>query len=178
MEIADNHFKVGRDRSTLNRLLYLDVKLTLADNDLRKVHGTAEMAGVRARFPLLDYRLAELSGRIPSPLKLKGFTKRYIFKQAMKEILPPEVLYKKKHGFGVPVSLWFLEDQRLHNLMKEVLDDPRTRQRGYFRPAFYDEVIKRHREEDAKNYGEILWYLLILELWHREHFESSAQEIC
>ena len=169
---------MASNRSELNRLLYLDVKMTLADNDLRKVLGTAEMAGVRARFPLLDYRLAELSGRIPSRLKLKGFQKRYIFKQAMKDILPSEVLRKKKHGFGVPMALWFLQDERLDKLVKDVLNDPRTRQRGYFRPEFFDQVMRQHREEDAKNYGEILWYLVALELWHREHCEAKVGSAC
>lgn len=178
MEIADGHFHMGDNRSELNRLLYLDVKMTLADNDLRKVLGTAEMAGVRARFPLLDYRLAELSGRIPSRLKLKGFQKRYIFKQAMKDILPQDILRKKKHGFGVPMALWFLQDARLDTLVKDVLNDPRTRQRGYFRPEFFDQVMRQHREEDAKNYGEILWYLVALELWHREHFEARVGSAC
>jgi asparagine synthase (glutamine-hydrolysing) len=178
MAIADAHFHLGEGRTELNRLLHMDVQMTLADNDLRKVCGTAEMAGVRARFPLLDWRLAELSGRIPSRLKLKGFYKRYIFKQAMKTILPEQILHKKKHGFGVPVALWFLEDPRLDTLVKDVLNDPKTRQRGYFRPAFLDDVVKKHREVDAKNYGEILWFLLTLELWHREHLESPVQSVC
>src|SRR2546430_3025131 len=101
MDVADVHFQAGSHRSELNRLMYLDTKMILADNDLRKVLGTAELAGVRARFPLLDYRLAELSGHIPSHLKLRGSKKRYIFKQAMKDILPLEILTKQKHGFGV-----------------------------------------------------------------------------
>ena len=174
MNIADGHFHSHDSRSELNRILYLDVKMTLADNDLRKVLGTAEIAGVRARFPLLDHRLVELSGRIPSRLKLKGFKKRYIFKQAMKETLPAEILNKQKHGFGVPVALWFLQDPRLDSLMKDILNDSRTRQRGYFRPAFIEDVMRRHRHEDAKNYGEILWYLVVLELWHRQHLEATT----
>jgi asparagine synthase (glutamine-hydrolysing) len=174
MNIADGHFHSHDSRSELNRILYLDVKMTLADNDLRKVLGTAEIAGVRARFPLLDHRLVELSGRIPSRLKLKGFKKRYIFKEAMKETLPAEILNKQKHGFGVPVALWFLQDPRLDSLMKDILNDSRTRQRGYFRPAFIEDVMRRHRHEDAKNYGEILWYLVVLELWHRQHLEATT----
>lgn len=173
MDVAEGHFQTSKHRTELNRLLYLDVKMTLADNDLRKVLGTAELAGVRARFPLLDYRLAELSGRIPARLKLKGFRKRYIFKEAMKGILPEEIIHKKKHGFGVPVALWFLHEPRLRALVEDVLSDSRTRQRGYFQPAFYDRIIQLHRTEDAKNYGELLWYLLVLELWHREHLERS-----
>jgi len=95
------------------------------------------MAGVRARFPLLDYKLAELSGRVPAALKMRGFEKRCIFKEAMKDILPHNVLYKKKHGFGGPVALWFLQDPRLESLVSDILTDSRTRQRGYFRPAFW-----------------------------------------
>jgi len=120
----------------------------------------------------------ELSGRIPAHLKLKRFRKRYIFKEAMKEILPDEILKKKKHGFGVPVALWFLQDPQLNALVKDVLNDARTRQRGYFRPAFIDQVIRRHREEDAKNYGELIWYLVVLELWHRQHLGARAGGAC
>lgn len=178
MDIANGHFHTGSRRSELNRLMYLDTKLILADNDLRKVLGTAELAGVRARFPLLDYRLAELSGRIPTRLKMKGSQKRYIFKRAMKGILPPEILKKRKHGFGVPVALWFLEEPRLKALMIDVLNDSRTRQRGYFRAGFVEQVIRQHREVDAKNYGELIWYLLMLELWHREHLEIKTGTAC
>jgi asparagine synthase (glutamine-hydrolysing) len=178
LNIAEDHFQSARTKNDLNRLLYLDVKMTLADNDLRKVLGTAEMAGVRARFPLLDYRLVELSGRIPAMLKMRGSEKRYIFKEAMKEILPQSILHKTKHGFGVPVALWFLQDQRLEKLVKDVLTDSRTRQRGYFRPAFYDHLLQLHRGNDAHYYGEIIWYLVALELWHRQHFERSLESVC
>lgn len=173
MEIADGHFRAPEVGSELNRLLYMDVKMILADNDLRKVTGTAEIAGVRVRYPLLDYQLAELASRIPSRLKLKGFEKRYIFKKAMQSILPQEILYKKKHGFGVPVSRWLLQDPQLNGLMKDLLGDARTRQRGYFRPAFVDKVLRLHREDHVGFYGEVVWYLLALELWHRHHFDAQ-----
>jgi asparagine synthase (glutamine-hydrolysing) len=173
--LADEHFGAAHASSELNRLMYMDVKMTLADNDLRKVSGTAEMAGVRVRYPLLDTRLAEFSGRIPTSLKLKGMEKRYIFKRAMKGILPDKVLFKKKHGFGVPLGEWFLHDRQLKGLVQDVLDDPRTRQRGYFKPGFLEKVASLHRQENAGFYGEILWYLVALELWHREHLESSRE---
>ena len=107
MEIPDSHFHRAPDaQSELNRLLYLDVKMTLADNDIRKVRGTAEMAGVRVRFPLMDRTLAEFSGTIPSALKLKGFEKRYLFKKAMEGILPRQILYKKRNtASGFPSGI-------------------------------------------------------------------------
>jgi asparagine synthase (glutamine-hydrolysing) len=164
--IAENHFN-KLPVSELNRFLYMDLKMTLSDNDIPKVSGTAEMAGVRARFPLLDHRLAEFSGRIPTRLKLKGLQKRYIFKQAMKGILPATILHKKKHGFGVPLATWFLQDPKLNAFMREVLHDPRTRQRGIFRPQFLEHLMDLHRHDHTIYYGEIIWYLMVLELWQR-----------
>ena len=174
-DIAQAHFDSAPYASSeLNRLLYVDVKMTLADNDLRKVLGSAELAGVHVRFPLLDRRVAELSGRIPSKLKLKGFEKRYIFKKAMKDILPERILYKKKHGFGVPVGHWMIHDPGMKSLVA-VLDEPQTRQRGYFRPGFLARVQDLNREHPGY-FGEALWILLMLELWHRRQENYSAAE--
>lgn len=176
LAIPESHFARVDAKSELNKILYLDLKMTLADNDLRKVSGTAELAGVNVRYPLLDDRLAELSGRIPAALKLKGFEKRYIFKQAMKGILPRKILYKKKHGFGVPLAQWLLQNPRMKQLMDDLLHDPRTQQRGYFRPKFLENLMALHRRQ-PNFYGEIVWYLLALELWHREHLEKSREAV-
>jgi asparagine synthase (glutamine-hydrolysing) len=176
LAIPEDHFARAKATSELNRMLYLDVKMTLADNDLRKVSGTAEMAGVNVRYPFLDERLAEFSGRIPSSLKLKGFEKRYIFKEAMKGILPRRILEKKKHGFGVPLAQWLLQNPRMRELRQDLLHDPGTRQRGYFLPSFLDRLTKLHSEE-PNFYGEIVWYLLALELWHRHHVERRRDPV-
>lgn len=172
LAIPGEHFRTAKAASELNRILYLDVKMTLADNDLRKVSGTAELAGVNVRYPLLDDRLVDLSGCIPAALKLRGFQKRYIFKQAMKGILPDKVLYKPKHGFGVPLAQWLLREPRMRELVNDIMHDPKTRQRGYFRSDFFETLLKLHKEQ-PNFYGEILWYLLALELWHRKHLERS-----
>lgn len=173
LKIAQKHFWGPSPASELNRFLYMDVKMTLADNDIPKVSGTAELAGVRVRYPLLDHRLAEFSGRIPSRLKLRGFQKRYIFKRAMSGILPEKILFKKKHGFGVPLSSWFLRDPKLNGFMQEVLNDRETRQRGVFRPRFLEQLMDLHRSEHTIFYGELIWYLVAFELWHRH--QSSLQ---
>ncbi len=176
MHIAQAHFdSAPAATKELNRLLYLDVKMTLSDNDIRKVIGTAELAGVKVRFPLLDRRLVELSGRIPSALKLKGFEKRYIFKQAMKNILPDKILYKKKHGFGVPLGYWLTHDADLKALAA-ILDEPQARQRGYFRPEFLAGLRELNSSYPAY-YGEILWTVLVLELWHRRGRKVSSGDM-
>ena len=173
LNIPDSHFHAAPQASSeLNRLLYLDVKMTLADNDVRKVRGTAEMAGVKVRFPFMDRNLAEFSGRIPSRLKLKGFEKRFLFKEAMKGILPSSILHKKKHGFGVPVGYWALSDPEMRSIAA-VLDEPQTRQRGYFQPDFLAH-IKHMNASYPAYYGEVMWVLIMLELWHRRHFDGAA----
>jgi len=178
MNIADGHFNRHTKSNELNRLMFFDLKLILADNDLRKVVGTAELAGIRTRFPLLDHNLAELTGRIPSSLKMHGTEKRYIFKRAMQDILPQEVLRKKKHGFGVPLGLWLQQEPTLRSMTREVLDDPRTRQRGYVRRQFLDLLLARKGQQEAALFGEAVWSILALELWHRQHLESPARSSC
>lgn len=177
MDVANEHFHRPKSASELNRLMYLDLKLILADNDLRKVSGTAELSGVRVRYPMLDAELVQLAARIPSSLKLRGFKKRYIFKKAMYGILPDQVLNKKKHGFGVPLSHWFLKEPQLESLLRDVLHDSRTRSRGYFRPEFLDRIARLHREENTAYYGEALWYIVALELWHRQHLERVQESV-
>lgn len=176
LAIPEMHFQRPDTDSELNRILYLDAKMTLADNDLRKVSGTAELAGVNVRYPLLDDRLVDFAGTIPPSLKLRGFQKRYIFKRAMKGILPDKILYKKKHGFGVPLAQWLLCEPRMRELLQDLMHDSRTRQRGYFRPVFFDLLLDLH-EKHPNYYGEIVWYLLALELWHRKHFDRSRDTV-
>jgi asparagine synthase (glutamine-hydrolysing) len=178
MQIADGHFNKHRTASELNRLMYFDLKMILADNDLRKVCGTAELAGIRARFPLLDHRLAELTGRMPSKLKMRGSEKRYIFKRAMRGILPEETLAKKKHGFGVPLGVWLLEEPALRTMMRDVLNDPRTLQRGYIRKSFLERLMSQHTREEAPLFGEAAWNILALELWHRQQSASPTRSAC
>src|SRR6185437_2173257 len=139
--------------------------------------GMAELAGIQVRYPLLDYRLAELAGRVPEGLKLRRFEKRYIFKKAMSGILPDTVLYKKKHGMGVPISSWLLNDPKLNAFVQDLLHDSRTRQRGYFKPNFVERLMEL-RHEHVAYYGEIVWYLVALELWHREHFDHAERLVC
>jgi asparagine synthase (glutamine-hydrolysing) len=178
MDIADGHYHSLENVSDVNRMMYLDLKLILADNDLRKVSGTAELNGVRVRYPMLDPELVQLAGRIPSRLKLRGFKKRYIFKKAMQGVLPVQVLNKKKHGFGVPLSHWFLQEPQLESLMQDVLHDSRTLNRGYFRPEFLERLALLHRGEHTAYYGEAIWYIVALELWHRQHLETVRKSVC
>lgn len=173
---AEAHYsRPAPGTSELNRLLYVDLKLAIADDDVRKVSGMTELAGVQVRYPFLDAGLAEFSGRIPSGLKLRGFEKRYVFKQALADFLPPEVLKKPKHGFGAPVAVWMKNDPRWRSFIGDLLHDPRTRQRGYIKPTVLDDFWKRLDEKGAPFYGDSLWPWLMLELWHRKHVDGRGE---
>jgi asparagine synthase (glutamine-hydrolysing) len=173
LAIARSHYKAAPAHAELNRLMYLDVKMTLGDNDLPKVARTAELAGVNVRFPYLDHPLAEFSGRIPAALKVKGLEKRFLFKQATRDLLPKAILKKKKHGFGLPMGLWLKTDPKMRGMAEDVLHDPRTYQRGYFQRDFIEKTFAAMDQDDTPYYGDVLWPFLILELWHRHHIEGN-----
>lgn len=168
------HYDRAPARDHIDRLLYVDMKTTIGDNDLPKVTCAAGLAGVRPRFPFLDRSVAEFSGHIPARLKVKGLEKRYLFKQAFRNLLPAEIVKKKKHGFGVPVALWMKSDPRMRELAWDTLLSARARDRGYFRPAFIRDLLHRHETEEGTYHGDILWTFLMLELWHRQAVDEPA----
>jgi asparagine synthase (glutamine-hydrolysing) len=174
LAVMRRHFASANARSELNRLLYVDMKMTLADNDLPKVTRAAEMLGIDVRFPYLDRELAEFTGSLPSDLKVRRLEKRFLFKKATANLLPREILEKKKHGFGLPVGLWLKTDPRFHALAREVLLDSRTYQRGYFQRSFVERLFKQLEDDDTVYFGDSLWLFLMLELWHRKHVEGAA----
>jgi asparagine synthase (glutamine-hydrolysing) len=178
-EIPSAHYAAAPARDHLDRLLYVDLKITLADNDLPKVTCMSELAGIQTRFPFLDTAVAEFSGHVPANLKVKGFEKRYLFKRAFRGLLPVEILKKTKHGFGIPVSKWLDSDQRLRELARDTLLSARAAERGYFRREFFDGLFERHKSADGVvYYGDTIWTLLMLELWHREAVNRAEVSLC
>jgi asparagine synthase (glutamine-hydrolysing) len=175
VDIPAAHYAAASASQHLDRLLYVDLKITLADNDLPKVTCVSELAGIRTRFPFLDRSVAEFSGRIPARLKLKGFEKRFLFKRAFRDLLPIEIIKKKKHGFGIPVATWMKSDKRMRELSRDTLLSARAFGRGYFRRQFVEELFRRHDQDDSTFYGDTLWTFLALELWHRQLVDESAK---
>jgi asparagine synthase (glutamine-hydrolysing) len=163
---ARTHFSAARAQSDLNRWLYLDLKIIITDNDLRKVSSMSKLAGITTRYPLLEPGLAEFTGTIPDSLKVKGNQLRYLFKKAMARILPPEIISKSKHGFGLPYSVWVGEYKPLRDFTFDVLGSKRCRERGYFRPDLLDWLWRQYETVHRPYYGEVLWVFLMLELWH------------
>jgi asparagine synthase (glutamine-hydrolysing) len=156
------------DTSVLNRMLYLDWTITLHDNDLVKVNRMCELAGIAVAYPMLDDDVVELSCRVPSRLKVKRGKLRWFYKRAMAGFLPEAVLGKSKHGFGLPFGIWLKDHAPLREMACDSVN--RLKQRPYFLPGFIDEAIRMHRSGHSAYYGELLWILMMLELW----FEAKA----
>jgi asparagine synthase (glutamine-hydrolysing) len=156
----------------LNRFMYLDLKAAIADNDILKVTRMSELAGLSVHFPFLCHRLAELSGTIPSHMKMRGFRLRSFFKKAFSGLLPAETVAKKKHGFGLPIPLWLRTEPRLQELANELVLSPRSLQRGYFNKGFLGKLFESHQASTTGFYGTIIWDLMMLELWHRNNWDK------
>ncbi|MDP1636712.1 MAG: asparagine synthase-related protein [Candidatus Nitrotoga sp.] len=159
----------GRTDSTssINRLLNLDLKFTLADNDLRKVNRMCELAGVAVHYPLLDEDIVTFAAQLPPFLKVKGLKLRYFFKEALKDFLPQETLTKSKQGFGLPFGVWMQTYRPLQELTYDSLKS--LRGRGYIRPEYLDALIEQHRSGHAAYYGVMIWVLMMLEQWLQHH---------
>ena len=164
-----------RRANHLDRLLYVDVKITLGDSDLPKVTCMAEMAGIQTRFPFLDRAVAEFSGTIPARLKVKGFEKRYLFKRAFRNLLPAEIIRKKKHGFGIPVADWLKSDPRMRELSRDACFPARGPNADTSGKTFIEDLFRQHEADDSTYYGDTLWTFLVLELWHRQLVDEMAR---
>jgi asparagine synthase (glutamine-hydrolysing) len=149
--------------SVVNRMMHLDLKFTLADNDLRKVSRMCEAAGVEVRYPLLDDALVAFSGELPPSLKVKGLSLRYFFKQALKDFLAPETLAKTKHGFGMPFGIWLRDHKPLTELVHSSLEA--FQHREIVKPSYIKDVLHSHETSHATYFGIMIWVMMMLERW-------------
>jgi asparagine synthase (glutamine-hydrolysing) len=154
-------------RTLINRMLALDFKLTLSDNDLPKVSRMCELAQVNVAYPMLDDGVLDFSLRLAPGLKLKGTKLRYFFKEALRGFLPDAILTKSKHGFGLPFGPWLRDHAPLQQIAYGSLEQ--LGDRGIIRKDFTRELIDVVRSGHAGYYGTMVWVLMMLELWLSHH---------
>lgn len=148
---------------SVDQMLYLDWKFTLADNDLVKVGRMCDMAGIEVRFPLLDKSVVDFSCTIPADIKLPGGKLRHFYKESCRGFLADKTLTKSKHGFGLPFGLWMKENQVLQELVLDNLLE--FKKRKIVKDSLVDSVIDAHQSVHASYYGELIWIMVVLELW-------------
>ena len=151
----------------LNRMMHLDMKFTLADNDLRKVGTMTEAAGIEVRYPLLDDRLVAFATTLPVDYKVRGQQLRWFFKRALSDVLPEKIIHKSKHGFGLPFGVWCNDYAPLGALVTESL--AAFKKRGWMQPDYLDHMLAMQRGPHASYYGVMIWVVMMLEQWLQEH---------
>ena len=166
-----SNIKAAYDRpetsSMLKRMLHMDLKITLADNDLRKVNRMCELAGIEVRYPMLDEELVAFSARVPSRLLIRRLELRSFYRRAVKDFLAPETLDKNKQGFGLPFGVWMTEHAGLRELAYDSLAD--FRKRGYLSGRYIDRIVSEHQGGHASYYGVMIWVIMMLEQWLVAH---------
>ena len=153
----------------IDRTLRTDTLMYLPDTLLVKVDVASMAASLEARSPLLDTKVMEFGASLPAKWKVGFFRSKSILKRAHHNILPYNILYRPKMGFGVPLSHWFRGD--LHDYLKDILLDKQSIDRGYFQREKIEDLINEHKA-GIRNNANRLWALLTMELWHREFMDG------
>ena len=154
----------------LDRLLYADLKTYLVEL-LMKQDQMSMSASIESRVPFLDHRLVEFVAALPPRLKLRGFRTKWILREAVRSILPPEILSRPKMGFPVPFGIWMRGRQGA--IARDVLLDSRSRHRGIIDPQGVERLFDAHAAGET-NGGDALWALLNLELWYRTFIDGDG----
>jgi asparagine synthase (glutamine-hydrolysing) len=160
-----------RTGDPLDVLLYLDSKTYLPGDILTKVDRMSMAVSLEARAPLLDHKLIEFVARIPAALKLRGTETKHIFKRAIADFVPPEILHRAKQGFGVPIQQWI--NEQLRQQIHDTLTDSTARQRGYLDPRYVTQLLSEH-ERGRRDHANPLWTLFMLELWQRLFIDDQG----
>ena len=147
----------------LHRLLYSDIGSYLVEL-LMKQDQMSMAASIESRVPFLDHELVEFTARIPAQYLISGLAGKIVLKQAVEDMLPRSIIYRKKMGFPTPWEHW-LEGPQLHELERMLLA-PRSTERGLFRPAVVKRIFAEHRSK-LRDHSNRIWRLLNLEIWHR-----------
>ncbi|HYS26101.1 MAG TPA: asparagine synthase (glutamine-hydrolyzing) [Vicinamibacterales bacterium] len=156
----------------LGRLLHTDIKTYLVEL-LMKQDQMSMSASIESRVPFLDHVLVEFAARLPDRLKLRGFTTKRILREALRGLLPEDILTRPKMGFPVPFGEWTRD--RWQPVVRDVLLDRRTRERGLINPAAVEQLLAAHRD-GATAGGDAIWALVNLELWYRTFIDGEGAQ--
>jgi asparagine synthase (glutamine-hydrolysing) len=161
---------------SLDHQLYLDSKTYLPGDILVKVDRMSMAHSIETRAPLLDHLLIEFAQKIPAALKLRqsanGLETKHIFKRAVADLVPAEIINRPKQGFDVPIRKWF--NGELRELLDDTLNSKSLRERGYFNVRAIQSIVAEHRR-GTRDHARHLWGLLTLELWHRSFIDRAPE---
>jgi asparagine synthase (glutamine-hydrolysing) len=147
-----------------------DIKTYLPGALLPKVDRTTMANSLEGRSPFLDQKLMEYAATLPMDIKFGTGVLKHHLKKVLKDILPHDILWRKKQGFGVPVGKWFQQD--LFSFTKDILLSEKARSRGIFDMKYIEKIINDHKT-NRQNHHHRIWALLCLELWFMTFMDSN-----
>jgi len=159
-----------RRDDALNRQLYADLSIYLADDILTKVDRMSMATSLETRAPFLDVGVMELAFSMPGQLKLRDRERKYILKRALRGILPDCILQRKKEGFSIPMKQWLRRE--LAPLMEDLLSPARLARRGLFDPAAVSRLIRDH-QVGRENHAHTLFPLMAFERWAQAFLDPA-----
>ncbi|MGH8850153.1 MAG: asparagine synthase (glutamine-hydrolyzing) [Casimicrobiaceae bacterium] len=164
-------FDAATSSDELNQMLAVDAQTQLPDDLLLLTDRMSMAVSLECRVPLLDHELVELAARMPQDVKIRGGRLKHALKAALKDILPADILERRKRGFGTPMGAWLKDD--LAPLLRELLSSASIEARGWFRPAEVEALIAAHAANRLDGTDRLL-ALLNLEIWARMYLDGRA----
>jgi asparagine synthase (glutamine-hydrolysing) len=158
------YFARASNADSLNQLLYVDLKTFLPCLNLMTTDKTSMAANLEVRVPFLNREMIEMAAHMPPRLKLRGLKRKYVLKRALESVLPRDVVWRKKAGFGAPIRSWLRGP--LRPLIADLLSEDAVKRRGIFRPREVSRVLEANFS-GREDYNLHVFQLLGLELWHR-----------
>ena len=159
-------FDDTQTNNTMDKALYADFNSYLPEDLMVKVDIATMQHSLESRAPMLDHKFVETISKIPSQLKLKNGISKYIFKKSLENILPEEILYRKKMGFGIPVDAWFRGP--LKNYVSQIIINESRLINQIMKREALEKLFDENTSRGGR--GRKLWLILCLELWYREYF--------
>ena len=155
----------------LNRMFSVDAQTQLPDDLLLLTDKMSMAASLECRVPLLDHELVELAARMPQAVKIRGGRLKHAMKEAVADLLPSDIIERRKRGFGTPMGAWLKRD--LAPLMHELLSQASVEERGLFRYPVVRELIAQHESSRVDGTDRIL-ALMNLEIWARMYLDARS----
>ncbi len=162
------YFDKAENLGTIDKLLFVDQQTYLPNDLLPKVDIASMAVSLEARSPFLDHKIIEFAASLPENLKMNKLTPKYLLKKVAAKLVPSEVIYRKKMGFGVPLGNWFRGEMK--NFVQEVLLSEKCLKRGILKPELYQKLVGEHINGEF-DHAPKLWTLLMLELWFQRFID-------
>ena len=170
LDILGKHFKANRNPDVTTRVQYVDIKTYLPEDILVKVDRMSMAHSLEVRAPILDHKLIEYVGSLPSNLKLKGKESKYIFKKMLEDRLPQNILYRRKQGFSIPLASWLRNEMR--GFVEETLFSSQNGLSSFFNLQYIKDLWRRHLN-GRQDYAYPLWGVMMFSLWKRKFLDKN-----